>query len=144
VKHKFGTMQLKLPMIARATTANLSQYHASSSIAHTDDIDSRNYRLRLTSSYVNNSLHSMRVNPDEPFRDVVSRSVDLKRLERGGNDNFRSRDRESIPSGSPDPPSTYPRDSGSMCVEDPVGSGSLAVLTGNTMDPLFSKPRRLP
>lgn len=45
---------------------------------------------------------------------------------------------------APSPPPSAIRDRESMCVGDPVGSGSLAVLTSNTMDPLFGKPRRLP
>lgn len=54
-------------------------------------------------------------------------------LQSGGTNDFRSRDDKSYPLLSPLLRAI--RDRESMCVGDPVGSGSLAVLTGNTMDP---------
>lgn len=66
----------------------------------------------------------------------------IEQLQSGGTNDFRSRNDKSYPPCVA--PSSAIRDRESMCVGDPVGSESLAVLTGNTMDPLFGKPRRLP
>lgn len=72
------------------------------------------------------------------------RSMMTNDFKGGGTDDFRSGDDESPRSPASRHSVTTLRDWESMCMGDPVGSGSLAVLTGNTMDPLFGKPRRLP
>lgn len=83
-------------------------------------------------------------------RNIITRSVGrtswrsmmTNGFKGGGSDDFRSRDGESPLHPRSFHPVTTLRES--MCMGDPAGSGSLAVLTGNTMDPLFGKPRRLP